>query len=82
MTIIDAHSHLWLKQDTIVDGQHLYTTTRGRSMFFDGERQMLPPFKSNELTDAEKAAFLGENAVKLYGFKDLTELPYIKNMSE
>ena len=38
--------------------------------------------KSNELTDAEKAAFLGENAVKLYGFKDLPVLEYVKNMSE
>lgn len=38
--------------------------------------------KSDAFTDAEKAAFLGENAVKLYGFKNLPELPYIKNMSE
>ena len=53
MTIIDAHSHLWLKQDTIVDGQHLYTTTRGRSMFFDGERQMLPPFMADGKNTAE-----------------------------
>lgn len=38
--------------------------------------------KSQELTDQEKALFLGENARKFYGFKDLVELPYIKNMSE
>lgn len=38
--------------------------------------------KSHRLTDKEKAAFLGENARKFYGFKDLVELPYIKNMSE
>lgn len=38
--------------------------------------------KSDLLTEAEKAAFLGENAVKFYGFKNLPELPYIKNMSE
>lgn len=53
MTIIDAHSHLWLKQDTVVDGHHLYTTTRGRSMFFDGERQMLPPFMVDGTNTAE-----------------------------
>ena len=53
MTIIDAHSHLWLKQDTVVDGNHLYTTTRGRSMFFDGERQMLPPFMVDGKNTAE-----------------------------
>ncbi len=53
MNIIDSHSHLWLKQDTVVNGQHLYTTTRGRSMFFDGERQMLPPFMIDGRNTAE-----------------------------
>lgn len=38
--------------------------------------------KSKELTEPEKAAFLGENAERFYGFKNLPELPYIKNMSE
>ena len=38
--------------------------------------------KSKELTDQEKAAFLGGNAEQFYGFKNLPELPYIKNMSE
>ena len=38
--------------------------------------------KSTELTDEEKALFLGQNALQFYGFKDLPELPYIKNMSE
>ncbi|MBR5350222.1 MAG: amidohydrolase, partial [Prevotella sp.] len=38
--------------------------------------------KSTELTDYEKECFLGENAHKFYGFNDLVELPYIKNMSE
>ena len=38
--------------------------------------------KSSELTDGEKAAFLGENAVRLYGFSNLPSLPYVKNMSE
>lgn len=38
--------------------------------------------KSNELTDEEKAMFLGRNAERFYGFSDLVELPYIKNMSE
>ena len=42
--IIDAHSHLWLSQDTVVDGQPIYTTTRGRSIFFGEEVQMIPPF--------------------------------------
>lgn len=38
--------------------------------------------KSNELTDHEKELFLGENARKFYGFKQLVDLPYVKNMSE
>lgn len=38
--------------------------------------------KSPELTDAEKSAFLGANAQRFYGFEDLPQLPYIKNMSE
>ena len=38
--------------------------------------------KSAELTEREKALFLGENARSFYGFHNLPELPYIKNMSE
>ena len=38
--------------------------------------------KSKELTDTEKALFLGENAQRFYGFGNLPNLPYIKNMSE
>ncbi|MBQ3657594.1 MAG: amidohydrolase [Bacteroidales bacterium] len=44
MTIIDAHSHLWRRQSAVVDGQQIYTTKNGRSMFFGQEVQMLPPF--------------------------------------
>lgn len=40
--------------------------------------------KSTELTDDEKHSFLGDNAVKFYGFcaDRFPELPYVKNMSE
>lgn len=44
MKIIDTHSHLWLRQDTVVDGQPIRTTRNGRSLFFGEEVQMLPPF--------------------------------------
>jgi hypothetical protein len=37
---------------------------------------------STDLTDDEKRLFLGENAQRFYGFENLPELPYIKNMSE
>ena len=39
--IIDAHAHLWLKQDTVVDGLPIKTRKNGRSLFMDEERQML-----------------------------------------
>ena len=38
--------------------------------------------KSSALTDEEKRLFLGENARRFYGFGNLPDLPYIKNMSE
>ena len=38
--------------------------------------------KSTELTDEEKTLLLGENARRFYGFSQLADLPYIKNMSE
>lgn len=38
--------------------------------------------KTDRLTEAEKRAFLGENARRFYGFGELPELPYVKNMSE
>ena len=44
MTIIDAHSHLWLRQDTTWNGQAIRTTRNGRSLFLGEEVQMLPPF--------------------------------------
>ena len=32
-TIIDAHAHLWLRQDTVVDGFPIRTLDNGRSLF-------------------------------------------------
>ena len=53
MTIIDAHSHLWLKQDTRVDGKRILTLKNGRSIFLDEEVQMLPPFMIDGVNSAE-----------------------------
>ena len=53
MIIIDAHSHLWLRQDAVVDGQHIYQMPDGRAMFFGEERQMLPPFMIDGRNSAE-----------------------------
>ena len=38
--------------------------------------------KSTELTADEKCMFLGQNAKQFFGFGELPNLPYIKNMSE
>lgn len=42
--IIDAHAHLWLHQDTEVNGQKIKTLDGGRSLFMGEIRQMVPPF--------------------------------------
>jgi hypothetical protein len=51
--IIDAHSHLWLKQDTSIDGKRILSLKNGRSIFFDEEVQMLPPFMIDGQNTAE-----------------------------
>jgi predicted TIM-barrel fold metal-dependent hydrolase len=56
LVIIDAHSHLWLNQDTLVDGQLIcqLEPNRSRSLFFGEERQMLPPFMTDGQNTAER----------------------------
>lgn len=51
--IIDAHAHLWLKQDTVVDGWPIKTLENGRSMFMGEVRQMVPPFMVDGVNSAE-----------------------------
>ena len=51
--IIDAHSHLWLKQDTEIDGKRILSLQNGRSIFLDEEVQMLPPFMIDGRNTAE-----------------------------
>ena len=51
--IIDAHAHLWLRQDTIVDGFPIHTLENGRSLFMGEIRQMVPPFMIDGVNSAE-----------------------------
>ena len=51
--IIDAHSHLWLRQDTWVDGKRILSLKNGRSIFMDEEVQMLPPWLVDGVNSAE-----------------------------
>lgn len=53
MIIIDAHAHLWLKQDAEVNGQKIKTLDNGLSLFMGEVRQMLPPFMTNGENTAE-----------------------------
>ena len=53
MLIIDAHSHLWLRQDTVVDGKPIKPLPNGRSLFMGTEVQMLPPFLIDGVNSAE-----------------------------
>ena len=51
--IIDAHSHLWLKQDTSWDGKVIRSLKNGRSIFLGEEVQMIPPFIIDGKNSAE-----------------------------
>lgn len=53
MKIIDAHSHLWLRQDTCWDGKPIRTLKNGRSVFLGEEVQMIPPFIIDGQNSAE-----------------------------
>ena len=54
--IIDAHAHLWLSVDTVVNGSpiHPLEPNRSRSLFFGEERQMLPPYMTDGINNAER----------------------------
>jgi predicted TIM-barrel fold metal-dependent hydrolase len=53
MKIIDAHAHLWLRQEAEVNGLKIKTLDRGRSLFMGEIRQMLPPFMIDGCNSAE-----------------------------
>lgn len=50
--IIDAHAHLWKKQNGIVNGKPVYDIGGGKSDFGGVIRQMMPPY----MTDGENSA--------------------------
>ena len=51
--IIDAHSHLWLQQDTTWNGKPIHSLKNGRSLFLGEVVQMLPPFMTDGVNSAE-----------------------------
>ena len=50
--IIDAHAHLWKKQNGIVGGKPVYDVGGGKSNFGGEIKQMMPPY----MTDGENTA--------------------------
>ncbi len=50
--IIDAHAHLWKKQQGIVDGKPVFDVGGGKSNFGGEIKQMMPPY----MTDGENTA--------------------------
>jgi len=52
--MIDAHVHLWLKQDGRVDGLPVYGVGGGRSRFGAEVVQMLPPYMTDGVNSAER----------------------------
>ena len=53
MLIIDAHCHLWLRQEAVVNGKEIRPLPNGRSLFMGEEVQMLPPFLIDGRNTAE-----------------------------
>lgn len=85
--IIDAHSHLWLRQDTTWNGKPIRTLKNGRSLFLGEEVQMLPPFMTDGRNTAE--VFLSNMdyaqvaaAVVVQEFIDGLQNDYLKEVSE
>lgn len=45
--IIDAHTHLWKKQNGLADGKQVFSLKNGKSNFGGEIRQMMPPYMIN-----------------------------------
>ena len=52
--IIDAHAHLWKKQNGIVNGKPVYDVGGGRSNFGGEIKQMMPPYMIDGENTAER----------------------------
>lgn len=52
--IIDAHAHLWHKQNGIVNGKPVYDIGGGKSLFGAEVRQMMPPYLTDGINSAQR----------------------------
>lgn len=54
MTVVDAHAHLWARQNGRVDGRPVIPLENGKSDFGGETRQMMPPYMTNGANTAER----------------------------
>lgn len=54
MTVIDAHAHLWKKQNGMVDGRPVFSVGNGKSNFGGEIRQMMPPYMADDVNSVER----------------------------
>lgn len=52
--MIDAHAHLWEKQQGRVNGLPVYDVGGGKSLFGDTVMQMMPPYMTDGVNSAER----------------------------
>ena len=51
---VDAHLHLWEKQEGMINGKPVYHLGHGKSMFLGEVRQMMPPYLEDGRNTAER----------------------------
>lgn len=54
MHIIDAHAHLWKRQQGKVNGLDVFPVGNGKSNFGGSIRQMMPPYMTDDANTAER----------------------------
>lgn len=54
LKIIDAHAHLWERQDAVVEGKRILTLHNGMSDFMGEIRQMMPAYMTDGFNSAER----------------------------
>ena len=54
MTVVDAHAHLWARQNGRVDGRPVIPLENGKSDFGGETRQMMPPYMDDGANTAER----------------------------
>ena len=73
MVKVDAHVHLWEKQQGMVNGKPVFGIGGGRSNFGGEIRQMMPPYMNDDKNTAERLLACGVKAIWNFTNVELTE---------